>query len=162
LFASTRYSRWAAFFDVIKAFYEALHESTTPGIKLIRLHYLDRFTATERDADPFEVINKNSSLMNAVTLSSKSAFHLHCGWFEYLACELRRLTNVNISVDEMQSDGVRQAVIVTMLQDEALEGRVGDVLTRIGVLHGDLNRLFGDLITKDAADRVSLNSVQSS
>lgn len=54
---------------------------------------------------------------NCVIASSNRSSH--CGWFESLDRQHRRLTNVYISVDELQSQGARQVMIMTMLQDEA-------------------------------------------
>jgi uncharacterized protein (TIGR04255 family) len=165
--ATTQYRRWANFSKMTRELFETL-EATAPlvtqKIKIVRLQYVDRFRSEALDADHFEVVEKNSRFMVSAIPSPAIAFHVHSGWFDLEpGGGVRILTNVNVDANDIseQISGkqMRDLGILTMCQHESLTGVLDGPLQRIEALHIYLKSLFGQVVSPQAASRVSLNMV---
>jgi uncharacterized protein (TIGR04255 family) len=160
----SRYSSWTAFKTMALDLLAPVQPIAPilDGIRTIQLQYLDRFTSTVVQANAFEVVKKSSSLLVSAVNTKTRAFHTHSGWFDYLDNSQRRLTNVNIDLTDnsppTEPDAMSRLGILTMARIEALAGTLDDPLSGLDRLHLYLKELFNDLITKEAADRVSLNN----
>jgi len=156
-----RYSRWVDLFKLAEDLFRGLNESIPilQNLKTVRLEFVDRFNSIPGGADHFEVISKKSPYLPPILADRDANLHAHSGWFDAESAAVRRLTNVNIDVRNIpnQTEGRRTISTLTMGQFEALEGTLDRPLERIMGLHGYLKAIFGDLITKEAAERVALN-----
>jgi uncharacterized protein (TIGR04255 family) len=165
IFGTMRYGRWADFFGRFESCLNDLH-ATYPVMdhaRTVRLEYLDRFNSTSEEADHFEVIRRDSEFLPPVVAPKTAALHAHCGWFDFDAVGVRKLTAVNIDVSDVPipppppPDRKRTVTILSVGQFEALEGMLDRPVQRLDTLHDDLKYNFGRIITPDAAKRIALN-----
>jgi uncharacterized protein (TIGR04255 family) len=158
-----RYRRWADFFGLFTSSLQALEASypITQNIRVARLEYVDRFNSTILSADHFEVINRKSEFLAPAVASKTAALHVHSGWFDYETPDIRKLTNVNIDVNDASvpppPDPRRTISVLSIGQFEALNGTLDKTVERLNTLHDYLKSTFGETITVEAANRVSLN-----
>ncbi len=155
-FGTTRYRRWVNFFQLITDIVRSLDSVSpiTQSVKAVRLEYHDRFQSADAASDHFEVIEKTSCYLAPVLASKTLALHVHSGWFDIEGEKIRRLTNVNIDVND---DGPeRRLTLLTLGQFEKLDGVLDEPLDRLSTLHGYLKKTFGATITSEAAARVAL------
>lgn len=165
ILTSSRYSSWTVFksmaIDLLRPVHEAA--SVLDIVKSVQLQYVDRSSSTILQADAFEVIKKSSSFIVPAVSDKTLALHSHAGWFEQIDDTKRRLTNVNIDlIDNSLRIGPPVAMsrlgILTMARIDALQqGALFDPLNELDGLHFYLKYLFEDIITIEAAQRVSLN-----
>ncbi len=158
-----RYRRWADLFGLFTSSLQALEAiyPITKNVRVARLEFVDRFNSTTSSADHFEVINRNSEFLAPVVASKTAALHVHSGWFEYESSHVRKLTNINIDVNDASipppPDPKRTISVLSIGQFEALHGTLDKPVERLDTLHDYLKSAFGTIITREAADRVSLN-----
>ncbi len=161
-FVTQRYRRWMNLRHMIIGIIDALGSvfPITHNVQVVRVEYIDRFQSPPGGADHFQVIERNSDFISTVLRDKDAALHVHSGWFDYEDGNCRRLTNVNIDVNDWSvpsPDNRRSLTILTLGQFESLSGVLQDPLTRIDTLHDYLKGVFRATITKDAAQRVSLD-----
>jgi uncharacterized protein (TIGR04255 family) len=162
VFLTQRYRRWVNFRQMIAEILGSLEQvcPVMQNVKTVRLEYLDRFLSKPGGADHFEVIAKASHYIAPVLLDKSAALHVHSGWFDHEPANIRRLTNVNIDVNDLSvpvPDNRRSLTLLTLGQFEALQGALADPIAKMDVLHDSLKKIFEATITKEAAARVSLN-----
>jgi uncharacterized protein (TIGR04255 family) len=162
-FATTQYRGWAHFFHLIKDMCGSLERVIKPtgDIKTVRLEYFDRFQSAAGGADHFEVVMQSSGYLPAVLRDKAAALHAHTGWFDYEVHDVRRLTNVNIDVNDLKSmpkgEQRRSVTMLTLGQLEALSGSLIDPMAQLDALHGYLKDIFRAIITAEVATRIRLN-----
>jgi uncharacterized protein (TIGR04255 family) len=161
---TSRYRRWVDFFEMLKGTVGDIAASypTILSVRSVRLEYVDRFNSTTSDADQWEVINKTSDYLSPAVRDKNNALHVHSGWFDFETPQVRRLTNINIDITDVEipppPEPIRKIAVLSLAQVEALEGGVLDnPLERIDAHHGYLKSIFGKIITPEAAARVALN-----
>ncbi|SRR6266851_470794 len=160
---TSRYRRWANFFDTFVDLFQTLDNAAQilSKTKSVRLQYVDRFRSLPGGGDHFELLSRSSPYIVEAVKQVDAAFHVHSGWFDLREPGVRKLTNVNVDVTDLSGpvppDMRRQLTILCMGQDEALVGNLSSPIDRAGALHIDLKNLFGNIITEGAATRVSLN-----
>jgi uncharacterized protein (TIGR04255 family) len=162
-FATTRYRGWAHFFPFIEDVFGSLEQvvKAVGVIKIARLEYFDRFQSVSGGADHFDVICRTSSYLPAGLREKGAALHAHTGWFDYEENDIRRLTNVNIDVNDLMSAPAGQRRSITMLtlaQLEALKGSLSDPMGQLDRLHGYLKDVFRETITHETATRIRLDN----
>jgi uncharacterized protein (TIGR04255 family) len=163
-FTTVRYRRWADFYHLIITVMAALDQvcPITQNAQLVRLEYIDRFQSAPGGADHFEVLSRDSIFLTPVVRDKDGALHVHSGWFDFETPRIRRLTNVNIDVNDTPvpppPDARRSISVISMGQFEALDGALDNPLQRLEALHDYLKATFGSIITQEAADRVALNA----
>lgn len=160
------YSRYTSWTDFKTMGFEFLNgiQATAPilsEVSSIQLQYVDRFTSTTLQADPFEVVSRTSSLLPAVLADKARAFHFHSGWFDYLGNDRRKLTNVNIGLVDNSSpspaDAMSTLTFLTLARIEELAGTIAQPLDELTSLHDYLKDIFKGIITAEAAARVALD-----
>jgi uncharacterized protein (TIGR04255 family) len=162
-FATLRYRRWVNIRQTMTEIIKALQEISPvmQNVKAVRVEYLDRFQSISGGADHFEVIARGSNYLAPCLTDKGGALHVHSGWFDYeLGGKARRLTNINIDVTDLSvptPENRRSLTVLTLGQYEVLDGVVEDPAAQMDVLHDYLKKIFGEAITQEAADRVSLN-----
>lgn len=164
-FSTSRYQRWLNFHQFINATVVALDQiyPISQNVRLVRLEYVDRFQSALGGADHFEVISKESAFLAPIVQAKTAALHVHSGWFDFETPNIRKLTNVNVDVNDIsippppQSEQRRKISILSMGQFEALVGRLDRPIERLGTLHDDLKDTFRSIITTEAASRIRLN-----
>jgi uncharacterized protein (TIGR04255 family) len=161
MFATLRYRRWADLFKMVSGCMEGAFAALPAAarVKAIRLEYVDRFVASPGEADHFEVISRESIYMVPVAREKSFAFHVHSGWFDYDEPTIRRLTNVNIDVQDPSGPPPadrRKIAILTMAELESFGGPLSEPLEKLAGLHQYLKKVYQSLITNEAADRVAL------
>jgi uncharacterized protein (TIGR04255 family) len=161
---TARYRRWANFSKTFIELFQTLDKTAQilSKTKSIRLQYVDRFLSIPGGGNHFEVLSPSSPyIVEALKHSSETAFHVHSGWFDMTEPGVRKLTNVNVDVNDLSGplppDMKRQLSILCMGQDEALAGALSDPVERAQSLHLYLKNLFGNIISPEAATRVALN-----
>jgi uncharacterized protein (TIGR04255 family) len=162
-FASTRYRRWANFYHLIATAVASLDQvyPVTQNAKSVRLEYIDRFRSAPGGADHFDVLSRDSKYLTAAVKDKDKALHVYSGWFDFETPTIRRLTNLNIDVNDIPipppPEPRRTVSILSMGQFEAIEGVLDKPIERLDVLHDYLKTTFGSIITPEAAARVALN-----
>jgi uncharacterized protein (TIGR04255 family) len=163
VFASSRYSTWTAFKNTAFGLMNSVNNVSPilDNVSSIQLQYMDSFTSTKLSADHFEVISKTSDFVARALDDKSHAFHCHSGWFDYADDRRRNLTNVNIGVVDNSPpalpDAMSRISILTMSRMEALTGVLNAPLEHIQISHDYLKKLIEDIITPEAAARISLN-----
>ncbi|MGH6811862.1 MAG: TIGR04255 family protein [Methylocella sp.] len=164
-FSTLRYRRWPNFFHFITSTVAALDQDypITQRARLVRLEYVDRFQSAPEGADHFEVISKDSVFLAPIVRDKTAALHVHSGWFDFETPNIRKLTNVNVDVNDISiplpppSEQRRKISILSMGQFEALAGSLDRPPERLDTLHDYLKDTFRNIITPEAASRVALN-----
>ena len=158
--STIRYNRWIDFFRLIERGLIAL-TPVAQNTRIVRLQYVDRFQSIPGGADHFEVIDRASRFLTPAVADKAAALHIHSGWFDLEPNDLRRLTNVNIDVQDISlpppPDPRRKIAILTLGQIKSLAGPLDNPLASLAMLHDYLKALFSNIITQDAANRVALN-----
>jgi uncharacterized protein (TIGR04255 family) len=160
---TSRYRRWVDFFEMLKGTVSDIAASypTILSVRSVRLEYFDRFNSTTPDADQWEVINETSDYLSPAIRDKNNALHVHSGWFDFETPQVRRLTNINIDITDVEipppPEPIRKIAVLSLAQVEALEGVLDSPLERIDAHHGYLKSIFGKIITPEAAARVALN-----
>jgi uncharacterized protein (TIGR04255 family) len=164
VFGTTRYQRWAQFNELITSVMAALESvyPVTQNAKFARLEYVDRFRSVTGGADHFEVLSQDSGFLTKAVRGKEHALHVHCGWFDFESPTIRKLTNVNIDVNDVTipppPDPRRTITVLSIGQFEALQGLLDNPLNRLSTLHNYLKETFRTIITPEAAARVGLNN----
>jgi uncharacterized protein (TIGR04255 family) len=164
-FTTLSYRRWPNFYNLITSTVAALDQDLpiSQTIRLVRLEYVDRFQSAPGGADQFEVISKDSAFLAPIVRAKTAALHVHSGWFDFEGQNIRKLTNVNIDVNDIlvplppSAEQRRKISILSMGQFEALVGFLDRPIERLDTLHDYLKDTFRNVITPDAATRVALN-----
>jgi uncharacterized protein (TIGR04255 family) len=163
-FATLRYRRWANIRQPMTEITGALQQISPvmQNVRAVRVEYLDRFQSNPGGADHFEVISRRSNYLTPCLRDKGDALHIHSGWFDYEpGGKVRRLTNVNIDVNDLSApspENRRRLTVLTLGQFEVLDGVVEDPVAQMDILHDYLKKIFGEAITEEAAARVSLNA----
>lgn len=159
---SSNYSSWTHFLGMMVDLLTPI--DALAGVfsqtRSLQLQYIDRFVSTAPEASAFEVVSPSSRFLASTMGEAKSAFHSHIGWFDYRNEGARRLTNINIDlIDNLPGpSGVHSRLgILTMARFESLQVPIEKPLDELSNVHYYLKKLFQDIITTDAADRVHLN-----
>lgn len=157
-----RYQRWGQFFELLCKFHSDLAkvQPLDTLISKVRLEYIDRFQSAVPEADYFEVIDQDSPFMTRNSRSKAKAFHVHSGWFDFEAPNVRFLTNINVDTLEQivpGSNDIQKTIsILTLRQSESLNGNLDNAVKHMERLHDDLKVMYSNIITKEAAARVAL------
>jgi uncharacterized protein (TIGR04255 family) len=157
------YRSWQEFFDLLQKILSAL----TPispllnNLSKVKLEYWDRFVSKNLNADQFEILNRESSLLTNAVRKKSHAFHVHSGWFDFETPNIRSLTNANVDTNNVGvGDAARRNIAVfTLGQVECLKGELDRPLERLSELHIALKTTFRDIISAEAAERVKLGKL---
>src|SRR5262249_13897979 len=154
---TSRYRRGGGFFGMLKGTVCDIAASfpTILSFRLVRLGYFYRFYSTSPHADQWEVINETSHYLSPAIRAKNNALHVHLGWFDFETPQVRRLTNINIDITDVEipppPEPIRKIAVLSLAQVEALEGVLDSPLERIDAHHGYLKSIFGKIITPEAA-----------
>ena len=164
-FSTLRYRRWQDFYHLITSTVAALDRDLpiSQTTRLVRLEYVDRFQSAPGGADHFEIISRDSMFLAPIVKDKTAALHVHSGWFDFESQNIRKLTNMNIDVNDTSvplppsAEPRRKISILSMGQFEALVGVLDRPIERLDTLHDYLKDTFRSIITTEAASRVALN-----
>jgi uncharacterized protein (TIGR04255 family) len=158
------YTRWGQFFKLVTQLISSINQAcpATQIVRATRLEYIDRFTSTTEDANHFEVLREDSPLLAAALRGKTNALHNHSGWFDFESGNIRRLTNVNVDVADVDIPAPpaprRRISVLTLGQFEALHGEILDrPIERFDSLHDHLKALLASIISDEAVERIALN-----
>jgi uncharacterized protein (TIGR04255 family) len=135
-FFTQRYRRWENVRQIIVDMIASL-ERVSPimqNVKTARVEYIDRFQSKPGGADHFEVVERTSEHITPNLRQKGMALHVHSGWFDYEP-PIRRLTNVNIDVNDLSvptPKNRRTLTVLTLGQFESLEGCCRTLPSRSG------------------------------
>ncbi len=169
------YDGWDSYKGRTLALLGASLDKLLPLVDLanVKLEYWDRFVfdGDSRGVDYSELLRSDSAHLPGFPFGTNRLWHSHVGYFMPLEGTARRLTNVNVDVlDIIQSVGLdpqsgsptqrRSVGIYTMAQDSIQPtdspSDQGGTISIVDGLHADLKAVLSDVITAEAADRISL------
>ena len=145
------------------------------SVQIVQLEYWDRFVfdGPASEAAFGELLREGSRYLPNFAFGVDQLWHSHVGHFMPASSGVRRLINVNVDVIDLL-DAVpaglppgapalqRSAGVYTMAQDTLDEGLspndTAGMVSTLDELHTILKAVVGDVITAEAADRISLNA----
>jgi uncharacterized protein (TIGR04255 family) len=179
VYATVLYDGWANFkVRVADLLWHSLDQAL-PLIEMdaIKLEYWDRFNSlgAPKDANYRELLRNKSKYIPEFTLDESDLWHSHIGFFASPGSSRRRLVNLNVDVLDLiesqmpelgDAPQVQRSVgIYSMVQDTPEPERVGGASTglesTLDEMHTILKALLADVITDEAAKRISLDAQAS-
>ncbi|HEX2554204.1 MAG TPA: hypothetical protein VHL98_10910 [Microvirga sp.] len=139
---------------------------------MMKLEYWDRFVfdGPAHDVDYGSLLNSASGHLPKFGFETKGLWHSHVGYFAEPGLSSRRLINLNIDAfDVSRSIGapleapeqLRSVGIYSMVQDDQGHRSLAsgsDTVSSLEEMHTILKLLLADVITRQAAERISLNA----
>lgn len=176
-YIAMNYERWTNFrarsFSLIGSYITTALQAV--NIQGAQLEYWDRFVfeGPLNEVAYDELIRRGSSHVPSFPFDTDQLWHSHAGYFKPRSDGVRRLVNVNvdaIDVLETRPDAPpaeapllkRSLGFYSMAQDtlppEPAITETPGALSTLDDLHATLKEVFADVITSEAADRISLLS----
>jgi uncharacterized protein (TIGR04255 family) len=176
-YSSTQYSGWAKYKErCLSLISKSLNEAMiTVNIQLVKLEYWDRFVydGPVGDANYLTLLNANSRYLPSFGPTQGNLWHSHVGFFAP-ADKAKRLINFNVDVLDLVEPSFRPKVdaalgqpmrsvgLFSMAQDtfdhSAAPETSEQAISTLDDMHTTLKELLGDVITPEAANRISLNA----
>lgn len=99
-FATRTYSSWAEIRPILSAYFARISQhyvSEVPAITGFQIRYLNEFRNVNAEFDPgTELFRAPNDCIIPNVARFRDAWHSHCGWFETVSQNRRRLVNVNV------------------------------------------------------------------
>jgi uncharacterized protein (TIGR04255 family) len=170
------YTRWNAFRTRVM---ELLKPSLDLALELVplqftKLEYWDRFVfkGPIKDVDYRDLLKPNSKFVPGLPIDMKELWHSHVGFFAPPGDSQRRLVHLNVDVidiadartsnDAQKPEQRRSVGIYSMAQDtlDLANGAPNPdaVSAKIHVMHNVLKDVLREVITKQAAEQVNLDT----
>jgi uncharacterized protein (TIGR04255 family) len=170
------YTRWNAFRTRVM---ELLKPSLDLALDLVplqfaKLEYWDRFVFNGpiKDVDYRDLLKPNSKFVPGLPIDMKELWHSHVGFFAPPGDSQRRLVHLNVDViditdnktsgDAQKPEQRRSVGIYSMAQDtlDLVNGAPTSdaVSAKLGNMHDALKDVLREVITKQAAEQINLDS----
>ncbi len=173
-FRTTRYTRWAAMWELAKKYCDAVIQTYLDNgskISSISINFVDKFVWTGgiQDFDLSLLLSRDSKYIADYVFSAEDLWHIHTGAFLRPDSKTKRLMNINVDcLDEVNSGDIRRAVLITtVLTDifnqagfEEIAVANDDVMnfisTHVESLHAFDKEILGKILVESIAKRIAL------